>query len=67
MSPWEQVTVAGATCLHADVAAKAAFVAGVGGPAWLEARALPGRFVSAQGAVLETTRWRSMLEAPACI
>jgi FAD:protein FMN transferase len=67
VSPWEQVTVAGATCLDADVAAKAAFVAGARGPAWLEARALPGRFVSAEGAVVETTRWRSMLEARACI
>lgn len=64
--PWEQVTVAGASCLDADVAAKAAFLAGVGGPAWLDDRALPGRFVSAEGAVVETARWRSMLEAPAC-
>jgi thiamine biosynthesis lipoprotein ApbE len=66
-SPWEQVTVAGATCLDADVAAKAAFLSGVDGPAWLEDRALPGRFVAADGSVLETTRWRAMLEAPACI
>jgi FAD:protein FMN transferase len=65
-SPWEQVTVAGRTCLDADVAAKAAFLAGVDGPAWLEDRALPGRFISAEGATVETTRWRSMLEAPAC-
>ena len=65
-SPWEQVTVAGATCVDADVAAKAAFLAGVHGPAWLEDRALPGRFVATDGGVFETTRWRAMLEAPAC-
>jgi len=66
VSPWEQVTVAGASCVHADVAAKAAFVAGAYGPGWLEERALPGRFIAADGAVLETTRWRAMLETPAC-
>jgi thiamine biosynthesis lipoprotein ApbE len=66
LSPWEQVTVAGATCLDADIAAKAAFVAAVRGPAWLEDRALPGRFVAADGAVLETTRWGAMLAAPGC-
>jgi FAD:protein FMN transferase len=65
-SPWEQVTVAGRTCLDADVAAKTAFLAGVGGPAWLEDRALPGRFISTGGAVLETARWREMVEEPAC-
>jgi thiamine biosynthesis lipoprotein len=66
VSPWEQVTVAGASCVHADVAAKAAFVAGAGGPDWLEGRALPGRFVAADGTVLESTRWRAMVGAPAC-
>lgn len=66
VSPWEQVTVAGATCLDADVAAKAAFVAGPQGPDWLEDRALPGRFLAADGSVCETSRWRAMLEASAC-
>lgn len=65
-SHWEQVTVAGATCLEADVAAKAAFVAGTSGPAWLDDRALPGRFVAADGSSLETTRWRAMLGVAAC-
>jgi len=67
VSTWEQVTVAGATCVDADVAAKAAFLAGARGPAWLEDRTLPGRFVASDGAVLETPRWRAMVEAPACI
>ena len=45
-SPWTQVTVVGASCLAADVCAKAAFLLGKDGPAWLDSRALPGRFVS---------------------
>jgi FAD:protein FMN transferase len=45
-SPWTQVTVVGASCLAADVCAKAAFLLGDDGPAWLDSRALPGRFVS---------------------
>ena len=35
-SPWEEVTVCGATCLAADVAAKAAFLLGADGPDWLD-------------------------------
>jgi thiamine biosynthesis lipoprotein len=45
-SPWTHVTVVGASCLAADVCAKAAFLVGVDGPAWLDSHALPGRFVS---------------------
>ena len=67
-SPWQQVTVAGAGCLQADVAAKAAFLLGDGGPGWLEARALPGRFLGWDGAVVETTDWRSGVgQEMACI
>jgi len=58
VSPWEQVTVCGAGCLAADVAAKAAFLLGAEGPAWLDARGLPGRFVAAGGGVLENAAWR---------
>ena len=42
LSPWQQVTVCAATCVGADVAAKAAFLLGPAGPAWLDARAPPG-------------------------
>ena len=45
-SPWAQVTVCGLTCVGADVAAKAAFLLGYDGPAWLDLRGLPGRFIS---------------------
>ena len=37
--------MSGATCLDADVAAKAAFLLGDEGPDWLDERGLPGRFL----------------------
>lgn len=55
--PWTAVTVAGADCLAADVAAKAAFLLGAAGPAWLEARGLPGRLLAGDGTVVETRDW----------
>ena len=66
-SPWEEVTVCGATCLAADVAAKAAFLLGEEGPSWLDERRLPGRFV-AQGRTHENASWRAGVSArvPAC-
>jgi thiamine biosynthesis lipoprotein len=65
-SPWLQVTVAGPTCLAADIAAKAAFVAGDDGPDWLDVRGFPGRFLAADGTIVETGAWRRALlgEAP---
>ena len=42
-SCWQQVTASGATCLGADVAAKAGFLLGEGGPQWLDSRGVPGR------------------------
>jgi thiamine biosynthesis lipoprotein len=55
-SHWDEVTVCGATCLAADVAAKAAFLLGDGGPEWLDRHGLPGRFVAA-AAVVENRSW----------
>jgi FAD:protein FMN transferase len=67
-SPWEQVTVCGLSCVAADVAAKAAFLFGAGGPAWLDVRGLPGRFVAAAGDVVVNLAWQRSLErAAACI
>jgi FAD:protein FMN transferase len=67
-SPWEQVTVCGLSCVGADVAAKAAFLLGARGPAWLDVRGLPGRFVAAAGDVVVNRAWRRSLErAAACI
>jgi thiamine biosynthesis lipoprotein len=66
-SPWEQVTVCGATCLAADAAAKAAFLAGDGGPAWLDSRGLPGRFLDRDGNIVANSHWRNSVdEAVAC-
>ena len=64
-SPWTCVTVAGATCLAADVAAKAAFLMGDDGPAWLDARELPGQLVRVDGSVTHTTTWERQLLGPA--
>jgi thiamine biosynthesis lipoprotein len=66
--PWNEVTACGATCLEADVAAKAAFLLSGDGPAWLDELGLPGRFVARDGAVLENDRWLAAVseEAAAC-
>jgi thiamine biosynthesis lipoprotein len=60
-SPWEQVTVSGASCLAADVAAKTAFLLGADGPAWLDERGIPGRFVALDGEIAESSLWRGAL------
>lgn len=60
-TPWEQVTVSGATCLIADVAAKAAFLLGGDGPEWLDARGLPGRFIAIDGGVVCNASWTGSL------
>lgn len=57
-SCWEQVTASGATCLDADVAAKAGFLLGDRGPEWLDAHGIPGRFVGVEGEVVENRAWR---------
>ena len=62
LSPWQQVTVCAATCVGADIAAKAAFLLGAAGPAWLDARALPGRFRTADGRALVNRSWQRSLE-----
>jgi FAD:protein FMN transferase len=66
-SPWAEVTVAAATCLAADVAAKAALLAGPEGPIWLDRRGLPGRFVTPDGAVVQSSLWPAAEVAVPCI
>jgi FAD:protein FMN transferase len=56
-SPWAQVTVSGASCLAADVAAKAAFLLGEDGPDWLDAHGMAGRFVAHDGATVANGAW----------
>ncbi len=62
---WEQVTVAGASCVDADVAAKAAFLLDGEGPAWLDEHELPGRFLRFDGSVLENDNWRRAMDVSA--
>lgn len=67
-SPWASVTACGATCVAADIAAKAGFLAGSDGPAWLDERGIPARFVGVDGEVRTNQHWaRSMREPVACI
>lgn len=66
-SPWEQVTVCGASCLMADTAAKAAFLMGEAGPDWLDARGMPGRFLRADGSTFVNRCWKSRVAEAACI
>ena len=68
-SRWSYVTVAAGDCVGADVAAKAAFLLDAHGPDWLDERALAGRFVAANGAVVRNAAWSDGVDAgvPACI
>ena len=59
-SPWTQVTVVGASCVAADVCAKAAFLLGCDGPAWLDTHELPGRFL-ADESVVTNDAWGAAL------
>jgi len=65
-SPWEQVTVCGATCVAADVAAKAAFFLGDAGPIWLDTRGLPGRFAAGDRVFTNLSWQRSLEQAASC-
>jgi thiamine biosynthesis lipoprotein len=66
-SPWEQVTASGASCLAADVAAKAGFLLGERGPEWLDERNIAGRFVALDGEVLDNAAWsHATREATPC-
>jgi thiamine biosynthesis lipoprotein len=56
-SPWEQVTACGASCLAADVAAKAGFLLGENGPGWLDRRRIPARFLLPHGFATANESW----------
>ncbi len=62
-SPWLEVSVSAATCLQADIAAKAAFLLGREGPAFLERRGLAGRFLLPDVGSVCTMDWHSALAA----
>lgn len=56
-SPWSFVTVIAATCVAADVAAKAAWLKGPHGPGWIESLGMAARFRDSEGRVTYTTCW----------
>jgi FAD:protein FMN transferase len=56
-SPWDQVTACGASCLAADVAAKAGFLLGADGPGWLDRRRIPARFLPRDGSATANESW----------
>ena len=60
-SPWTYVSAVGGNCLNADVAAKAGFLLGDRGPAWLDARGVAARFVAGDK-VVENDCWKHSLE-----
>jgi FAD:protein FMN transferase len=62
-SRWRQVTACGATCLAADIAAKAAFLLDDDGPGWLDEHRIPGRFVEEDGTVLLNDAWPRSLQS----
>ena len=61
------MTVVGASCLAADVCAKAAFLLGDDGPDWLDSHALPGRFVSRERVVCNRAWSAAHTREAACI
>jgi thiamine biosynthesis lipoprotein len=54
---WRTVSVTGATCVGANVAATAAIVVGPSAPVWLEERGLAARLVADDGRVVTTGGW----------
>jgi FAD:protein FMN transferase len=62
-SPWTDVTVCASTCLDADIAAKAAFLLGHGGPDWLDRHGLAGRFLLPSGEAVCTRAWHAGIGA----
>jgi len=60
---WQAVTVAARHCLTADIAAKAAFLLDWDGPAWLDERGLPGRFIAHDGSIVVNVCWRRAIHA----
>jgi thiamine biosynthesis lipoprotein len=57
VTPWRTVTVAGRSCVDANVASTAAIVLGERAPAWLEARRAVARLVRVSGEVVLTGPW----------
>jgi thiamine biosynthesis lipoprotein len=56
-SCWSAVSVAAASCVDANAASTAAIIKAAAAPSWLNGLRLPGRLVSASGAVITTGGW----------
>jgi FAD:protein FMN transferase len=65
-TPWLAVTASGATCVAADVAARAGFLAGAAGPDRLDQWGIPGRFVALDGTIVVNEAWAGMVGVPVC-
>ena len=65
--PWRTATVVAGSCVDANIAATAAIVLGERAPGWLEARRLPARLVSREGAVTRTALWPDPQQAPSVL
>jgi FAD:protein FMN transferase len=63
VSPWRTLSVAGATCFDANVAATAAIIRGDGALEWLRRRRLPARCVRQDGSVVAVGGWPSEVRA----
>lgn len=64
-SPWQTVTVCAASCVGADIGAKAAFLLAEQGPERLEEWGLAGWFVDRHGEVVATREWVCQVEPQA--
>ncbi len=56
-SPWQSITVAARTCLHADAAASAAISKDDGAIAWLQQHRLAARLVETDGTIHYIGTW----------
>jgi thiamine biosynthesis lipoprotein len=63
VTPWRTISIAGATCFDANVAATAAVVLGDAALAWLRRRRLPARCVRQDGIVFTVGGWPSEVRA----
>jgi thiamine biosynthesis lipoprotein len=59
LTPWAQVTCAGASALEANAASTAAVLLGADAPAWLSSHGIPARLDAVDGTVVRTPGWPS--------
>lgn len=64
-TPWRTVSVAGPTCLDANVASTAAVILGAGAARWLSERGLAARLAARDGGIVHVGGWPRESEAAA--